>query len=64
VSTANAQLGSEGCAPASRSKIDDITKEVITFDDVTSMKGYVAVTSGAELDADLDDEKVRNKSVA
>jgi hypothetical protein len=64
VSTANAQLGSEGCAPASQSKLDDITKKVITYDDVTSMKGYVAVTSGPGLDADLDDEKVRNYSVA
>ena len=57
-------MGSEGCALASQSKIDDITKKVITYDDVTSMKGYVAATSGPGLDAELDDEKIRKYSVA
>ena len=46
VSTAQVQMGfgSEGCAPASQSKIDDVTKKVVTYEDVSKMKGYVVVS--------------------
>jgi len=63
VSTANAQLASEGCAPASQSKIDDVTKKIITYDDVGSLNGYVTVTSGAGLGVEPDDEKIKKYSV-
>jgi L-alanine-DL-glutamate epimerase-like enolase superfamily enzyme len=60
VSTAQAQMamGSEGCAPASQSKIDDVTQNVITYDDVTRMQGYIEVLPGPGLGAELDDSKV------
>ncbi|MBE3091632.1 MAG: hypothetical protein IMZ42_04885 [Candidatus Atribacteria bacterium] len=60
VSTAQAQmgLGSEGCAPASQSKIDDVTKKVVTYEDVSKMKGYVMVSSGAGLGVEIDEDKI------
>jgi L-alanine-DL-glutamate epimerase-like enolase superfamily enzyme len=66
VSTAQAQMGmgSEGCAPASQSKIDDVTTRVFTYDDVTAGKGYVGVLPGPGLGVELDEEKVRKYSVA
>ena len=64
VSTATARLGSEGCAPASQSKVDDVTENVVTYDDVTRLNGYVVVTPGAGLGAELDEEKVRKYSVS
>jgi L-alanine-DL-glutamate epimerase-like enolase superfamily enzyme len=66
VSTAQAQMGmgSEGCAPASQSKIDDVTTRVLTYDDVTAGKGYVGVLPGPGLGVELDEEKVRKYSVA
>lgn len=56
--------GSEGCGPASQSKIDDVTKKVVTYDDVSRMKGYVVVLPGPGLGADLDDEKIRRYTVS
>jgi L-alanine-DL-glutamate epimerase-like enolase superfamily enzyme len=64
VSTANARLGSEGCAPASQSKVDDITKRVVTYDDVTRLSGYVVVSPGPGLGAELDEDKVQKYSVS
>jgi len=62
VSTANAQLGSEGCAPASQSKIDDVTKMVVTYDDISRLKGYVEVSPGFGLGAELDEKRVQKYS--
>ena len=47
VSTAQAQMGmgSEGCAPASQSKMDDVTMNVMTYDDVTRGQGFVGVSN-------------------
>jgi L-alanine-DL-glutamate epimerase-like enolase superfamily enzyme len=61
VSTAQAQMGmgSEGCAPASQSKIDDVTRSVLTYEDVSRGEGYVGVIPGSGLGAELDEEKVR-----
>ncbi len=59
VSTANAQLGSEGCAPASQSKIDDVAKTVVTYQDVTKGKGYVYVTPGPGLGVEIDAVKIK-----
>jgi L-alanine-DL-glutamate epimerase-like enolase superfamily enzyme len=66
VSTAQAQMGmgSEGCAPASQSKIDDVTMRVLTYEDVTAGKGYVEVIPGPGLGVALDDEKVRKYGIA
>ncbi|RPI11609.1 MAG: hypothetical protein EHM71_00285 [Zetaproteobacteria bacterium] len=66
VSTAQAQMGmgSEGCAPASQSKIDDVTTRVLTYDDVTAGNGYVEVLPGPGLGVDLDEEKVRKYGIA
>ncbi len=66
VSTAQAQMGmgSEGCAPASQSKVDDVTRRVLTYEDVTKGKGYVEVLPGPGLGVELDEEKVRKYSVA
>jgi muconate cycloisomerase len=65
VSTAQAQMGmgSEGCAPASQSKIDDVTQNLITYDDVTSMQGYVEVLDEPGLGAELDDAKVKKYGI-
>ena len=65
VSTAQAQMGmgSEGCAPASQSKIDDVTKTVMTYEDVTRGNGFVGVLPGPGLGVELDEEKIRKYSV-
>ncbi len=65
VSTAQAQMGmgSEGCAPASQSKVDDVTKNVMTYDDITSLKGYVEVLPGPGLGAELDDNKIKQYGI-
>jgi len=61
VSTAQTQMGmgSEGCAPASQSKIDDVTTTVLTYDDVARGKGYVNVLPGPGLGIQLDEEKIQ-----
>lgn len=66
VSTGQAQMGmgSEGCAPASQSKLDDVTKAVLTYEDVKRGDGYVGVIPGPGLGVELDAEKVRKYSVA
>ncbi|HYL81259.1 MAG TPA: enolase C-terminal domain-like protein, partial [Candidatus Acidoferrum sp.] len=66
VSTGQAQMGmgSEGCAPASQSKLDDVTKAVLTYEDVTRGDGYVGVMPGPGLGVELDEVKVRKYSVA
>jgi muconate cycloisomerase len=66
VSTAQAQMGmgSEGCAPASQSKVDDVTTQSLTYEDVTAGNGYVEVIPGPGLGVDLDEEKVRKYTVA
>jgi len=65
VSTVQAQsgLGSEGCAPASQSKIDDVTTQVITYDDISKMKGYVHVIEGPGLGVEIDEEKIKKYTV-
>ncbi len=64
---ANRQLqlgyGSEGCGPASQSKIDDVTKIVVSYDDVARLGGYVTATPGPGLGAELDEEKVAKYTV-
>lgn len=55
--------GSEGCGPASQSKIDDVTKTVVTYDDVSRMNGYVVVSPGPGLGAELDPEKIQKYTV-
>ncbi len=66
VSTGQAQMGmgSEGCAPASQSKIDDVTRRVITYEDVTAGQGYVQVLPGPGLGVELDEGKMRRFSLA
>ena len=66
VSTAQAQMGmgSEGCAPASQSKVDDVTQRVLTYGDVTKGNGFVEALPGSGLGAELDAEKVRKYTVA
>ncbi len=65
ISTAQAQMGmgSEGCAPASQSKVDDVTKCIITYEDVTKGDGLVGVLPGPGLGVELDEEKVQKYSV-
>jgi L-Ala-D/L-Glu epimerase len=66
VSTAQVDkdMGSEGCAPASQSKVDDITTRFLGYDDVTAGKGFVEVIPGPGLGIELDEEKVRRFAVA
>ena len=66
VSTAQAQMGmgSEGCAPASQSKVDDVTTQLLTYEDVTAGNGYVEVIPGPGLGVELDEDKVRKYTVA
>lgn len=66
VSTAQTQmgLGSEGCAPASQSKVDDVARTVLTYDDVTRGHGFVGIIPGPGLGVELDDEKIRRYSAA
>lgn len=59
-----ADAGSEGCAPASQSKIDDVTKRIITYNDVTKGDGYVEVLEGAGLGVEIDQEKIKKYRVA
>ena len=61
VSTAQAQMGmgSEGCAPASQSKMDDVTMNVMTYDDVTRGQGFVGLLPGPGLGVELDEEKIQ-----
>jgi len=61
ISTAQAQMGmgSEGCAPASQSKVDDVTRSVLTYEDVTTGKGFVEVLPGPGLGVELDQEKIQ-----
>lgn len=65
VSTTQAQtgLGSEGCAPASQSKIDDITKDYLVYDDIKKNNGYVHVIDGPGLGIEIDEEKVKQYTV-
>ncbi len=65
VSTAqvHAGMGSEGCAPASQSKVDDVTKNIITYEDVTRTKGQVDVLPGPGLGVDLDDSKIKKYGI-
>lgn len=55
--------GSEGCGPASQSKIDDVTKVVVTYDDVSRLNGYVVVSPGPGLGVEIDEGKVRKYTV-
>jgi L-alanine-DL-glutamate epimerase-like enolase superfamily enzyme len=66
VSTAQAQMGmgSEGCAPASQSKVDDVTTTVLSYEDVTRGNGFVGVIPGPGLGIELDEEKLRQYGVA
>lgn len=66
VATRQAQMGmgSEGCAPASQSKIDDVTTRVLTYDDVTAGEGFIEVIPGPGLGVTLDEEKVRKYGLA
>jgi L-alanine-DL-glutamate epimerase-like enolase superfamily enzyme len=65
VSTPQVQMGmgSEGCAPASQSKIDDVTRTVLAYEDVTRGNGFVGVLPGPGLGVELDEEKIRKYSV-
>ncbi|MBW2305604.1 MAG: mandelate racemase/muconate lactonizing enzyme family protein [Deltaproteobacteria bacterium] len=65
-STAQAQmgLGSEGCAPASQSKIDDVTEKVVTYEDISRMEGYVVALPGPGLGVELDGEKIKKYAVS
>jgi L-alanine-DL-glutamate epimerase-like enolase superfamily enzyme len=66
VSTAPAQMGmgSEGCAPASQSKVDDVTKTVLTYEDVTRGGGFIELIPGPGLGIVLDEERLQRYSVA
>ena len=66
VSTAacHPDMGSEGCTPASQSKIDDITKRFLTYDDVSAGKGFLEPIAGPGLGVPLDDEKVKRYTEA
>ena len=65
ISTAQAQMGmgSEGCAPASQSKVDDVTRSVLTYDDVSRGKGFVGVLPGPGLGVEIDEEKIQKYTV-
>jgi L-alanine-DL-glutamate epimerase-like enolase superfamily enzyme len=54
---------SEGCGPASQSLMDNVTKHVVTYDDVKRLGGYVEVTDEPGLGVQLDEEKVRKYAV-
>lgn len=57
-------FGSEGCGPASQSKIDDVAKTVVTYKDVSSLGGYVVVTPGPGLGVELDEDKIQKYGVS
>ena len=63
MSQAQMGMGSEGCAPASQSKIEDVTRTVMTYEDVTRGNGYVGVSPGPGLGVELDEERIRKYSV-
>jgi len=65
-STPQTQKGyaSEGCGPASQSKIDDVTRVVITYNDVSKLNGYVVVSSMPGLGVELDQEKIHKYTVS
>jgi len=65
VSTAQAQmvLGSEGCSPASQSLIDDITKKVVTYKDISRMKGFIEISSCPGLDSEIDEDKINKYKI-
>jgi L-alanine-DL-glutamate epimerase-like enolase superfamily enzyme len=56
--------GSEGCAPASQSKVDDVTTRSLGYDDVAAGGGYVEPIPGDGLGIELDEAKVRRYAVA
>jgi L-alanine-DL-glutamate epimerase-like enolase superfamily enzyme len=57
-------MGSEGCAPASQSKPEDLTTKWLKYEDVTAGKGYIEVIPGPGLGVELDEDKVRRYTVA
>jgi len=56
-------FGSEGCGPASQSKIADVAKTVVTYKDVSELGGYVVATPGPGLGIELDEDKIRKYGV-
>ncbi len=60
VSTLQAQKGfaSEGCGPASQTITGNITKNVVSYEDVKRLGGYIEAPSGPGLGLELDDEMV------
>jgi L-alanine-DL-glutamate epimerase-like enolase superfamily enzyme len=56
-------LGSEGCGPASQSKIGDVAKTVVTYQDVTRLGGFVVATPGPGLGVEIDDEAIQRFGV-
>jgi len=58
----NTGYGSEGCGPASQSLLDDITKKVVTYNDVKRLDGNVSITDEPGLGVELDDLKVEKYS--
>lgn len=62
--TAAVGMGSEGCAPASQSKEDDITTRFHTYDDVTAGGGYLEVISGPGLGVVIDEKKLARYTLA
>jgi L-alanine-DL-glutamate epimerase-like enolase superfamily enzyme len=59
VRIAHSGYAHEGPGPASQSLTDNITKKVITYDDVKSQGGYVLPGDEYGLSVELDKEKVR-----
>jgi muconate cycloisomerase len=57
-------FGSEGCGPASQSKIDDVTTSVLTYEDVTRMGGCVAASAGPGLGVEVDGDKIGKYGVS
>jgi L-alanine-DL-glutamate epimerase-like enolase superfamily enzyme len=66
VSTKQTQmgLGSEGCAPASQSKVADVSRAVLTYDDVTRGHGFIGVMPGAGIGIELDEDNLKKYGVA
>ena len=62
VRMAHSGYAHEGPGPASQSLMDNITKKVVTYDDVKSQGGYVLPGDGHGLSFELDEEKVRKYS--
>lgn len=55
--------GSEGCGPASQSKIDDVARKVVDYQDVAQMNGYVVASQGPGLGIELDEDNIRKYSL-